>query len=304
VREDLTSRYVRSLTLFLLLGCGFALGAPGDAPVPTYRTSVSEVQLTFSATDQNNHGIATLEAGDFAIVDKDLIVRNPRSFSRAEFTRLEVVILVDASGSMRTQLPSEIANVTQLMNQTAGVPEENFSIVSFQRQRPSIVCAGDCRRSHAAEQLPARPEGLTPLYDSIVFATNLLTQRADPHARKVLVLLSDGEDTISQQAATDALEAVLAKEIRIYAVDTGSSGSGGAFVLRSLANTSGGRYYTLPESDEVLNAVLEDFHATYTVTYQLPSRTPGYHAVRILPTHNLNLTFHSQGGYYYPGDVR
>ncbi|MBZ5678903.1 MAG: VWA domain-containing protein [Acidobacteriia bacterium] len=287
-----------------LTACGLALGNPGDAPESTYHTTVAEVQLTFSATDQNDHGIATLQAGDFAIVDTDRIVRHPRSFQRAEFTRLELVILVDASGSIRTQLPREIANVTWFVNQTQGVPEENFSIVSFQRQRPTLACAGNCRTGHASGQLPARPEGLTPLYDSVVFAVDLLAQRADAHARKVLILLSDGEDTISQHAAADALQAAMANEIQIYAVATASSSSGGESVLRRFANATGGRYYTVDDAGKVLNAVLEDFHATYTVTYQLPSRAAGYHNVRILPTHNLNLTFRCQGGYYYPGTVR
>ena len=53
----------------------------------------------------------------------------------------------------------------------------------------------------------------------------------------------------------------------------------------------------------LLNAVLEDLRASYVVTYDLPSHQAGFHALRLLPTHNLNLTFHSRSGYNYePGD--
>jgi hypothetical protein len=35
------------------------------------------------------------------------------------------------------------------------------------------------------------------------------------------------------------------------------------------------------------------------VSYALPSRQKGFHSLRILPKHNLNLQFHSRKGYYY-----
>jgi hypothetical protein len=51
----------------------------------------------------------------------------------------------------------------------------------------------------------------------------------------------------------------------------------------------------------VLDAVLEDARASFTVTYKLPNRAPGFHLVRILPTHDLHLQFRCRRGYYYPG---
>ena len=49
-----------------LLLCWIFLGADGEDPV-RFRTMVSEVQVSFSALDQNNHGVATLQASDFAV---------------------------------------------------------------------------------------------------------------------------------------------------------------------------------------------------------------------------------------------
>jgi len=53
----------------------------------------------------------------------------------------------------------------------------------------------------------------------------------------------------------------------------------------------------LGEAD-ILHAVLADLRASYVVTYQLPSRSAGFHALRILPKHNLNLRFHCRRGYF------
>jgi len=303
-----TSRLVPPAILLILVCGGFARGAAGDTSDVTLRTSVAEVRLTFSATDQNHHGIATLLPGDLAVVDKDIVVRNFRSFHRAEFTRLDVALLVDTSSSITPKYRQEITQVAQLLSQSGGVPDDALSIVSFHGEKPALVCAGDCRASHAADQLPAMPAGgLTPLFDSVVYASGFLQQHADPHARKILILLSDGEDTISMHSAVDALNAVIASEVQIYTVSLGAprQPSPGDTLLHRLADATGGQALTLQQgAAAVLDAILEDFNATYTVTYKLPTHAAGFHGVRVLPTHDLKLKFRCRSGYYYPGDAR
>jgi hypothetical protein len=123
----------------------------------------------------------------------------------------------------------------------------------------------------------------------------------------VLVLFSDGEDTISQHSAADAVATAMTRDVQIYAVDLNPSGpaSEGTFLLQKLASATGGRYFTVGQgADKVYHAVLEDFHATYTVTYKPPGHAGGFHAVRILPTHNLNLHFYCRSGYEYTGRRR
>jgi len=298
--------------LFLLLCAGISgaaePAAENDQPDITYRTRATEVRMTFSALDQNSHGVATLRAADFAVVDKGFIVRDFQSFSRADWTKLELAILVDASGSMTPRFREEIADVLEVISKTTGVPDENISIFSFQGQQPAVICAGDCRASHASERIPSsHPDGLTPLFDAVVFASESLAHRGESNAQKVLILLSDGEDTISHHSLPDAIEAASAGEVQIYSIDMSHTNyaSQGSAVLDKLACATGGRY--LPARNgtaRALNAILEGFRATYTVSYRLPSHANGFHDVRILPTHNLNLEFHSRSGYYYPSRVQ
>jgi VWFA-related protein len=295
------------LLLIVLICTGISPGAPGDSPEFTYRTTVSEVRMNFSAVDQNNHGVATLQPGDFAIVDKGFIVRNFQSFSRSDSTKLDITILIDTSESITPRFRQEIADILGLMSQTAGVPDENISIVSFHDLRPSLVCARDCRASHAADQLPAaRAGGLTPLFDAVVYASDLLAQRADTHATKVLLLFSDGQDTISRSSLADAIDAAQTGDVQIYSIDLSKSGaSQGAAVLYSLASTTGGRYFSAREgATRALNVILEGFRATYTVSYRLPNHASGFHTVQILPTHKLDVQFRSRSGYYFPNHVR
>lgn len=109
------------LTVFL---AGASAAVSGDHPDLTYRTGTSEVRLTFSATDQNDHGVATLQANDFAVVDTGFIVRDFQSFTRSDYSKLEIAILIDSSESMSAHVRKEIADTLGLLAQTSGVPEE------------------------------------------------------------------------------------------------------------------------------------------------------------------------------------
>ena len=84
----------------------------------------------------------------------------------------------------------------------------------------------------------------------------------------------------------------------------------GSIFLRQVAEATGGRYFSSSSGSSlrfaqpvgagtVLNAVLDDLRASYVVSYDLPSHQAGFHSLRLLPTHNLNLTFHSRDGYNY-----
>jgi Ca-activated chloride channel family protein len=281
----------------------FAQSAPTAAGL-TYRSNVTEVRMTFSATDQNNRVIATIEPRDFAVVDDDLVVRNFRSFARSEYTQLDIAVLVDASGSV-TRFHQELEGVIQLIAQSDSVPEESFALISFHGLKPTVVCDRNCRDLNTGAQLPAiATGGQTPLYDTVVFASRMLAARSDAHTRKVLILFSDGADTISMSSFSDAIDAALDNSVSVYSIDVNSQpGSRGASVLRTLSTGTGGRFFPLEAgASKVLGAVLEDFHATYTVTYQLPSHAAGFHLVRILPTHNLSLQFHCRRGYYYDSE--
>jgi hypothetical protein len=157
--------------------------------------------------------------------------------------------------------------------------------------------------------------GATPLYDALIFAADFLSthRRArDGTVRPVLLLFSDGCDTFSMHSAREAVQAALDAGALIYSVDMGNAQNptAGSTFLRQVSSATGGRYFPLqaqharPEdSAAVLTAVLDDLRASYVVTYDLPSHQAGFHSLRLMPTHNLNLTFHSRGGYNYdPSD--
>jgi VWFA-related protein len=336
----LTHWHNRSVLLLVFLSAcaSFAQlvdGTTNDfSGAPTYRSAASEVRVTFFATGENNHPVESLTKSDFAVVDNERVLRNFRSFTHSDETSLDVVVLVDMSESVAPRIRVAIGDVLRLVAHEQSIPDNNISVLSFggmseqtsagalPGSTPAILCTSGCRTSDSAAKLltakllTTKSGGSTPLFDALIFGADLVAQhrRDDGRSgvRSVLILFSDGYDTISQHSAREALQAVQHAGALVYCVDMGKPDTGevknlnsGGGLLRQFSDATGGRYFSLstkfsqPHAAPVLNAVLEDLRASYVVTYDLPTHETGFHSLRLLPTHNLNLAFHSRNGYEY-----
>ena len=294
--------------LWMLLCCAVnSAGAPGDQTEFTYRSSASEVRLAFSVVDQSHRAVPTLQAADFAVVDKGFIVRNFKSFTHADWTRLKIAVVVDASQSIAPLFQQELSGLHDFVSQTPELAQDNLAIVSFRGAEPVLLCNANCPAERTIGQLKdLRSEHLTPLFDSVVFASKALADDSVPDEQRVLLIFSDGMDTISRTSLRETINIALLNDIQIYSIDLNRPTSAtGSAVLQSLAEATGGRYFPSDRGvSRAVEAILGDFHTSYVVTYQLPRRTAGFHAVQILPTHKTTLQFRSRSGYYFPDNVR
>lgn len=294
------------LSLCLLPSLLFASSA-NDPPITTYHSTVSEVRITFFTTDENNRTIEDVRKDDFAIVDGDVVVREFRSLMRSDETALDVVLLLDSSESVAPRFQSTMNDVLQLVSQKQIASDDNVSVLEFAGMQPSVLCTANCRASEDLQHvLVSKPSGATPLFDALTYGAKFLSRRRVPGVRPVLVLFSDGDDTISRTSAADAMRAVMATGALLYAVDINQAGENprGSWALQRMAEATGGRYFVMDGGEaQVLQTALEDLRASYVVTYNLPSPEAGFHSLRILPKHNLNLRFHCRSGYYYGTDI-
>lgn len=290
------------LILAILPSLLFA-GGNGENPQITYRTGTSEVRVSFFATDQNGRLIDSVSKDDFAVVDSGSVIRDFRSLARSNETALDVVALVDTSESVAPRFRANMQHVMQLVNAESTTSRDAVSVVQFAGLQPAILCSGDCGSAAAEQKIQTvKAQGPTPLFDALSYTAQFISARRNPGVRQVIILFSDGNDTISRASAREAFDAVLATGAALYAVDLGSSGteSNGSLVLEQMAEATGGRAFSAHDgTSNVLQAILADLRSAYVVTYSLPDRRPGFHSLQILPKHNLNLRFHCRRGYYY-----
>jgi Ca-activated chloride channel family protein len=116
-----------------------------------------------------------------------------------------------------------------------------------------------------------RPGGKTALYDAVIAALDHVDTAS--HQKKVLVVLSDGEDNASRHTEDDMIEHARASDAIIYTVSnanrrTGMDGDPG--VLRKLADTTGGVAY-FPDNDkeivEHFDEIAGNIRRGYTIGY-------------------------------------
>lgn len=275
----------------------------------TYRSTVSEVRLVFFATEEHNRHVETLQRDDFAVVDNGWVIRKFRSFAPFRLIKLDVTVLIDCSESVLPRFHQEITDVLTLISHWPWEPGDRVSVLSFGGMEVSSLCAGNCQSWFTADRVTSLHNGgATPLLDAVVTATNSLAQRRQPDAWSVIILFSDGNDTISKASFHSTIEKIMASGEQIYTVDLGDPRrpSDGTTILQNIASASGGRFLSLSDGPvTILNDVMDDLHSGLLVTYALPEPSSEFHSVRILPTHNLNLQFRCRRGYYFrrPGSV-
>ena len=299
---SLSHRQGWSLAVLLaFFPCLLSARVGSDNPETTYRTGTSEVRVTFFATDQNNRLVETIDENDFAVVDGDRIIRDFRSLTRSDETKLDIVVLMDASESVAPRFPVMAEQVLRLIAQNH--PGDDLSIISFAGLRSSVLCKADCSNISVTNKIRSlNPAGSTPLFDSLAFTAQFMTDRHAPGVRQALILLSDGNDTISGTSARQALDALTGTGALLYTINPNKSSRDlkGTLALQEMAEATGGRSFSAQDdAAQVLQTVLADLRASYVVTYPLPSRAAGFHSLRILPKHNLNLRFHCRRGYFY-----
>ena len=284
-----------------------------DNPISSYRTTASEVRLTFFATDGANRPVSTITKDDFAIVDGDTVVRKFRSLTRMEQSSLNITIMIDTSESVAVRLPSMVREVLDLLQLSGIHPNYSASVIAFSGAQTIVLCDRDCRSREATQALLSlKPAGATPLFDAVAFGADFISRRSVPESRPVLILLSDGGDSVSKASLGDALQSVIAAGALLYAIDV-EQGNGkridskqapydsdGSATLRRMAEATGGLYFAEDETAAgVLQAVFDDLRNSFLVTYQTPETPPGLRSLRILPKHDLKLRFHCRSSYYY-----
>jgi VWFA-related protein len=128
--------------------------------------------------------------------------------------------------------------------------------------------------------------------------------------RKLIILISDGDDNLSLETVTSTLELAQRSDVAIFTISTNSSGFFGLpapkadKLLRRLADETGGRAF-FPFKAEDLSQSFQDIAAELRSQYSLAYRSSNanrdgtFRAIKIEPERK-NVKVKSRKGYYAP----
>ncbi len=275
----------------------------GDNGTFTFKKKVEEVVLHATVTDQRQHLVSGLRQGDFAVFEdgKPMVIT---SFHQEDIP-VSIGIVIDNSGSMRTK--RQQVNQAALNLVRASNPQDELFVVNFNDEYylDQDFTSNINQLKEGLDHIESR--GGTALYDAVVASADHLAKGARLD-RKVLLVVTDGEDNASRESLEQCVRSLqdlngpTVYSIGILGDDHEAHRAKRA--LTALAFQTGGVAFfpkDMNEVDNISRQVAHDIRNQYTIGYKPadPNR-PGYRSVRV-EAHAAGykkLVVRTRSGYY------
>lgn len=276
-----TRRIARSAVAALavcLTACGMAsaqtvpeVSAPPQGPsLPPIQVSVHLVNVFVTVTDTHGAPVPGLGKEDFALTE-DGHPQKISYFERDTEMPLSIVLAIDTSGSVHKDLSIEKSAAHHFVRGLLR-PTDQLDLMDFNSDvREVVPFTNNVRRIDSGlEDLSTGPA--TALYNAVYLASQSLAPR---RGRKVLVLISDGGNTVKGTDYPQALEQALRGEVMVYSIidlpilaDAGRD-TAGEHAMITLSEQTGGKYYYAEGGDleTIFREVSEDLRTQYLIGY-------------------------------------
>ena len=287
--------------------------------VPPIVSTTGLVHLVATVTDRRHNFVTDLEQSDFKILENST-PQEIRFFGRETDLPLRIAVLLDTSNSIRPRLAFEQDAAIDFLDGVIRRNKDMAFLMTFDNE-PDVIqdYTGDLGLLTAAIR-KQRAGGGTALNDAIYRASEKLLNPPAPHGpnpevRRVIVVISDGDDNLSDHALSDAIESAIRAEAAIYAISTNTdwlsiSGDkphkihveGGDKVLEEFAEQTGGRVFYPYKVEDLAQSFVDigtELRSQYFIAYS-PKDTESVGKYRKIDveTDRKGLTVRTRKGYY------
>ena len=199
---------IRNSNVVLVVAFVIACVSSGIGQTPTPKPKVDDeiikvssrlVVVPVSVTDASGQAVMGLTAQDFRIAEEGR-PQTIENVGNADTVPLEIVVLFDVSASTDAMFKFEQQTAAKFLKDVMR-PNDRATIFTI-GEKPVLVQPRDtAERSGAAIQTITPTKGYTAFYDSIGAASEYLRKNAPEGTRRVVLVISDGEDTNSNRIA-------------------------------------------------------------------------------------------------------
>jgi Ca-activated chloride channel family protein len=281
-----TRRKTGGARLFFLLALIALLPVTMAAQETTLHLDVKLVNVFVNVTDRSGAIVGGLTREDFAVAE-DGRPQQIAVFERQSELPLNLTLAIDTSGSVRKDMSAE-ADAAKRFAHAILRPQDQMSLLQFATDVRELTPFTNkvAQIDHGLGQL--RGDWATALYDAIYLGSERLGHK---EGRRVLVLVSDGGDTVKSTTYAQALEEALRNEVMIYSIIDvpieASAGRelGGEHALITLAEQTGGKSFYESDGglDKAFARVSDDLRTQYLLGYYPKNQEPGrtFHRVQV-----------------------
>src|SRR5262249_34832326 len=248
---------------------------PAQEQTETIKINSSLVAVPVSVTDASGEPVSNLTAEDFQ-VEEEGKAQQVVALGEPGKTPIELALLFDVSGSVYERFQFQQQAVSRFLKEVLK-PNDAASIFTI-GLRPKLVRSRVVGVDKAVEAAMAvRPtKEATAFFDTVVDAAKYLSKTAESGARRAIVVISDGEDTLSEHFGRgDALRELQRADCLFYSINPSgpsihlnviSSKAQEGMIM--LASATGGAAF-LPDGDAALDKVFRQITAELQAQYLL-----------------------------------
>jgi len=288
---------------------------------------VNLVDVLFTVLNRRNKLVPDLEKDDFKVWD-DKSPESIRYFSRQTDLPLRIGLLMDTSNSIRDRLKFEQDAATSFLFSVLRHNKDQAFVMTFDDE-PSILqgFTDDAGRLRD-EIVKTRAGGGTAVYDAIYDACQKeLSHPPRPPGdqpdvvRRVMILISDGDDNLSNHTRSEAIEMAQRYSVVIYTISTSTQWiqlsqtnpdkianrkthlTEGDQILQDLADETGGRAffpYHVDDLDQSFQDIGDELRNQYSIAY-IPTHSQydgKYHRIRIEVPEHKGYQVRARRGYF------
>ncbi len=245
--------------------------APSSSNTPeTFRVQVHLVSVFVNVTDAHGAPVADLEKSNFNL-SEDGVPQGVAIFEKQTNVPLSLVLAIDTSGSTRKDIGVE-QHAAHDFAQTMVTPKDQLALFDFNSDvREVVPFTNSVRRiDNGVNNLAAGPA--TAFYSAVLLASQTLAPRT---GRKVLVVVSDGSNTVAGTSFDEALNAAQRGDVIIYSLidvpieaDAGRD-TAGEHAMIILSQETGGRAFYVDQGGlgAAFRKVSDDLRTQYLLGY-------------------------------------
>jgi len=310
----------------LLIGIAFLIAThmvvaqTAQQPRPAAQNSKAEQEgdetITFDAAlvnthvsvrDGHGHFISGLTKDDFIVLD-DGREQPLIHFSQESNQPLRVALVVDRSRSVQKVLGRAQTAVRDFISSVLRPAKDSACLVAFDSGVYLLQDFTDDADTLAGAVSRLTAAGGTSIFDAI-YKTSRDKLAGTEEARRVVILITDGDDTTSRASIEQAIEMAVRNNVTVYAIRLPGESSlnardqQGRPVLAQISETTGGRQFHLDGGERQLagffNKLQDELRSQYSIGYQFQnaSSAGSFHKITIKLRQPALKAF-TRSGYY------
>jgi Ca-activated chloride channel family protein len=233
--------------------------------------NVKLVNVFTTVTDAGGSPVSALKQDDFQIFE-DGKLQKIAVFHRESELPLSIVVAIDTSLSTRGDQKLELESARRFAHAILR-PIDGLSLFQFSEVVDQLTpFTADLRVIDRAINR-VHSGAATALYDTLYLASDALLER---RGRKVMVVITDGGDTVSKISYQDAVRAAQEAEVILYSIiivpieNSAGRDTGGEHALIQLSRDTGGKYFYasgLEQLDAAFRQIGDELRTQYMLAY-------------------------------------